>query len=85
MTGPLRNDQGEISGAKLVLLLACVLALAWSARDLLTGRELTEVHGAVIGVLLLVGLVNRISARGRFRVRFKDMEVESVDRDHGRD
>lgn len=85
MTGPLKNEQGEYSGAKLVLLLACVLSLAWSVRDLVTGRELTETHAAVLGVLLLVGLVNRMSARKRFRLRIKDMEVESDDRDRGRD
>ncbi|MDR2945913.1 MAG: hypothetical protein LBV79_04110 [Candidatus Adiutrix sp.] len=81
MTGPLKNDQGQISGAKSVLILACALAVIWLARDLWLGRELTEWHTALLGVLLLVGLVNRMSARGSFRVRIKDMEVES--RDHG--
>ena len=47
MTDLVKNDQGQISGAKLVLLL--------------------------------VGLVNRMSARGRFRLRLKDYEVETSD------
>ncbi|MDR2946316.1 MAG: hypothetical protein LBV79_06190 [Candidatus Adiutrix sp.] len=84
MTGPFRNGQGQVSGAKSVLLLACGLAVAWLGRDLLTGRELTEWHAALLGVLLLVGLVNRMSGRGYFRARFKDMEVESRDSDHGK-
>ena len=85
MTGPLKNDEGQISGAKLVLLLACGLAVAWLTRDLLTGRNLSEWHTALLGVLLVVGLVNRMSARGdmkRWRIRIKDMEVEGSDRGH---
>ena len=80
MTGPLKNDEGQISGAKAVLLLACGLAVAWLVRDLVAGHDLSEWHTALLGVLLLVGLVNRMSARGRFRIRVKDMEVESSDR-----
>lgn len=80
MTGPLKNDEGQLSGAKLVLVLACGLALAWLLRDLVQGRELTEWHTALGGILLVVGLVNRMSARGRFRLRFKDYEVEGGDR-----
>lgn len=77
MTGPLKNEQGEISGAKLVLLIACGLSVAWLLRDLVSREPLSEWHTALLGVLLVVGLVNRMSARGRFRVRVKDIEVES--------
>lgn len=85
MTGPLRNDEGQVSGAKLVLLLACALALAWLVRDLATGRELAETHTAVLGILLVVGLINRMSARGRFRLRLgrDGCEVESSRREEG--
>ena len=79
MTDLLLNDQGKVSGAKLLLLLACALAVAWLLRDLIDGRDLTEWHTAVLGVLLVVGLVNRLSARGRFRLRVKDYEVEASD------
>ncbi len=86
MTGPLRNDEGQLSGAKLVLLLACLLALAWLARDLVTGRDLAETHTAVLGIMLVVGLINRLSARGRFRLRLgrDGAEVEALHRDDGR-
>lgn len=77
MSSPLRNNQGHISGAKLVLVAACVLSLAWLARDLIVGRELTEWHTVLLGVLLVVGLINRMSARGHLRVRIKDVEVET--------
>ena len=76
MTGPLKNEEGQVSGAKLVLLTACALGALWLVRDLWLGRELTEWHTALLAVLLLVGLINRISARGRFRLRMKDYEVE---------
>lgn len=79
MTGPLTNKEGQFSGAKLVLILACGLAVAWLLRDLVQGRELTEWHTVLGGILLVVGLVNRMSARGRFRLRIKDCEVEGGD------
>lgn len=67
--GVLRNSEGGLSGAKLVLLTACLLAVAWLGRDLLTGRELGDSQTALLGLLLISGLINRISARGRFRLR----------------
>ena len=69
MSGLFSNQEGHLSGAKAVLWLACILALAWSIRDLYLGRELTETHTALLGVLLVVGLINRLSARRRFRLR----------------
>lgn len=79
MKGPIKNQEGEISGAKVVLLLACVLAVVWLIRDLVTNTSLSEWHTALLGILLIVGLVNRMSARGRFRLRIKDYEVEASD------
>ena len=79
MTDLVKNDQGQISGAKLVLLLVCALASAWLLRDLVGGRDLTEWHTSLLAALLLVGLINRMSARGRFRLRLKDYEVETSD------
>ena len=70
MTDLIKNDQGQISGAKLVLLLVCALASAWLLRDLVGGRDLTEWHTALFGALLLVGLLNRMSARGNFEFKF---------------
>ncbi len=86
MTGPLTNEEGRLSGAKLVLLLACALAVAWLVRDLWIGRELTEWHTALLGIMLVVGLVNRLSARGRFRLRLgrDGAELEGEDGPRGR-
>lgn len=67
MTGPLRNEQGTLSGTKLILFLACSLAAAWLVRDLITDRELTEWHTIVLSFLLTIGVANRMNAR---RVRF---------------
>lgn len=67
-----------------MLILACGLAVAWLLRDLCQGRELSEWHTALASILLVVGLVNRMSARGRFRLRIKDYEVEGGN-SHGRD
>ena len=69
MSGLHKNDEGQWSGAKLVLLAACVLAALWLLRDLFFDRPLSEWHTALLGVLLIIGLVNRISARSPFRVR----------------
>lgn len=79
MNEVVKNDQGRLSGAKLAFMLATILAAAWSARDLISGRELTETHAALLGLLLFTGLINRISARGRFRLRLgrDGAEVES--------
>ena len=85
MTGPLKNDQGEISGAKLVLLIACGLSVAWLLRDLVTGEGLTEWHTALLGVLLVVGLVNRMSARGSFRLKFGRDGAEVSANERGRE
>lgn len=75
---PFCNELGELSGAKGVLILACVLAAAFVIRELVTGAELTEATVGLIGILLFVGLINRMSARGSFRVRVNQMEVESL-------
>lgn len=69
MNGPFRNDEGLVSGAKTVLWLACALTVAWLLRDLLTGRDLSETHAALLGALLGLGLVNRLSARGHLKIR----------------
>lgn len=69
MTGPLKNREGRLSGAKTVLWLACALTVAWLLRDLLTGRDLSETHTALLGSLLAIGLVNRLSARGHLKIR----------------
>lgn len=84
MSGPWRNEEGRVSGAKLVLLTACALTVAWLVRDLLTGRELTETQAALLGMLLIIGLINRVSARGRFRLRLgrDGAEVESSGANH---
>ena len=66
---PLHNGQGRISGAKSVLWLACALCVAWLLRDLLTGRDLSETHAALLGSLLAIGLINRLSARGHLKIR----------------
>ena len=83
MPGLLRNEEGAVSGAKLALLAPCALALAWLVRDLCLGRELGEPHVALLGVMLVVGLVNRMSARGRFRMRLGrdggELEVNNDD------
>lgn len=63
MTGPLRNEQGYISGAKLILFIACFLAATWLVRDLITDRELTEWHTIILSFLLTIGVANRMSAR----------------------
>jgi len=79
MNEVVKNDQGQLSGAKLLLMTAMVLAVGWSARDLISGRELTETHAALLGLLLFTGLINRVSARGRFRLRLgrEGAEVET--------
>ena len=86
MTGPLKNEQNQVSGAKAVLLTACALTLAWLTRDLISGRELSETHTALLSVMLLVGLINRVSARGRFKLRLSrdggELEADNRDRDH---
>ncbi len=85
-SGLLTNGEGRLSGAKLVLLLPCALAVGWLARDLVGGRELSETHAALLGIMLVVGLVNRLSARGRFRLRLgrDGAEFEGEDGPHGR-
>ncbi|MDR2946339.1 MAG: hypothetical protein LBV79_06310 [Candidatus Adiutrix sp.] len=70
MTGPFRNDKGRLSGAKTLLWLGWSLTVAWLLRDLLMGRDLGETHAALLGALLALGLVNRLSARGHLKVRF---------------
>ncbi len=78
--GLCRNAEGKMSGAKLILLAACLLASAWLLRDLWAGKDLGEWHSVLLGALLAVGLFNRLSARGRLKLRFKDCEVEAEDR-----
>ena len=70
-TGPslFQNDEGRLSGAKSVLWLACGLCVAWLVRDLLTGRDLSETHAALLAALLVIGLINRLSARGHLKIR----------------
>lgn len=75
--GMLSNGCGCVSGAKIILMMSCLLATAFVVRDLVLDRELTEYTTGLIGLLLLVGLVNRMSARGSFRIRVHSMEVES--------
>ena len=86
MDGPFKNEQNQVSGAKGVLLAACLPPLGWLWRDLLTGRELSEAHAALMGLMLIVGLINRVSARGRFKVRLGrdggELEADNRDRDH---
>lgn len=81
MSGLFSNYEGRLSGAKAVLWLAFVLALAWSIRDLISNRELTETHAALLAVLLVVGLINRLSARRRFRLKLNrdGAELEAGD------
>ena len=79
----IKNQEGQVSGAKLILLVVCVLPAAWVIRDFFLWRELTENHIALMGILLIVGLVNRMSARKRFRIKVKDYEVETSDDDEG--
>lgn len=75
--GPVTNNQGQFSGAKIILWLSSGLALAWSIRDLVTNRDLDEWNAGLIAMLLIISLVNRISARSNFRVRLRDMEIET--------
>jgi hypothetical protein len=84
VTGPIKNEQGEISGAKLVLLIACGLSVAWLVRDLFSREPLSEWHAALLGVLLVVGLLNRVSARGRFRLRLGRDGAEVEASEHNR-
>ena len=65
----IKNADGHWSGAKFVLLLACFLCIVWQVREIWVGRDLNEHHTALLGILLVIGLLNRISARGQFRVR----------------
>lgn len=83
VSGPLSNEQGRLSGAKLIYLAATLLSLAWLIRDLLSGRELSETQTALLGILLITGLINRVSARGRFRLRLgrDGAEVEANGRE----
>ena len=69
-SGLFTNDEGRVSGAKIILLIPCLLAVVWLGRDLWQGRELTEVHAILFGILLLVGLFNRVSGRGQIRISF---------------
>jgi len=69
MRGPLKNDEGQLSGAKLVLLASSGVALGWLLRDLFFDRALSDGHVALMAALLVIGLLNRISARGHFKVR----------------
>lgn len=83
MSGPFKNEDGRVSGAKMILLTACGLTIAWLLRDLAVGRDLSEAHTVLLGMLLVVGLINRMSARGRFRLKFgrDGAEMES-DNEH---
>lgn len=77
--GITRNEHGEVSGSKVVLLFACFLSCLWLGRDLIFDRELADGHIVLLSILLIVGLVNRISGRGQFRIKLgKDgAEIES--------
>lgn len=78
--GLFKNNEGEYSGAKIVLMSACGLCVAWLGRDLILNNELTEWHTVLLGVLLIIGLVNRLSARGAFRLHIKNVgEIEVRD------
>ena len=79
MTGLFTNQERKISGAKLVLLMACALAAAWLLRDLVTNRELSEWHTVLLSFLLTIGAANRMSARKRL-LKF-DREGATID-DH---
>lgn len=77
MSNPLKNNEGEYSGAKSILLLSSVLAAVWAIRDLISNADLTESHVALIGLLLVTGLINRVSARGSFKLRLGHAEIET--------
>ena len=64
----LKNQEGVLSGGKVFLVLAVFLAASWIVRDLATGRDLTGDHAAVLAALLVIGLVNRLSSRGHFKL-----------------
>lgn len=83
--GMVRNEHGEISGSKLVLLFSCILSCLWLGRDLILQQGLTEQHTILLGVLLIVGLLNRISGRGQFRIKLgrDGAEIEARE-DHDR-
>ena len=73
-----KNDQGEWSGAKLFLLASYILAVAWLIRDLIMNHALNEYQTALLGILLVVGLINRIGARGfRLKLTKDGAEVET--------
>lgn len=67
--GLFRNEEGDLSGSRLTLYLACLLTAGWLIRDLIMSYELNEWHTVLFGILLLTGLVNRISGRGTFRFK----------------
>ena len=81
--GFLTNEQGQLLGAKVGLVLAVVLVAAWCIRDCGNGTPLTDHHVILLIGLLAVGLVNRMSARGQFRLKIgKDGgELECHDTD----
>jgi len=74
MSGFLTNKQGEFSGAKIVLLLACFLTAAWLLRDLINGTDINEWHSILLASLMSVGVANRITSRS------KESEYNEYDR-----
>jgi len=74
MSGFLTNKQGEFSGAKIVLLLACFLTAAWLLRDLINGTDINEWHSVLLASLMSVGVANRITSRT------KESEYNEYDR-----
>lgn len=68
-TGLFRNDEGDLSGSRITLYLTCLLTGGWLIRDLAMGQDLNEWHTVLFGILLTVGLINRISGRGTFRFK----------------
>lgn len=76
MSNPFTNDEGHLSGTKLILLLSAALAATWGIRDLINGKDLSEAHVALLGILLIIGLLNRVSARGSFRLKVGPNEIE---------
>jgi hypothetical protein len=79
--GPFLNEQGQLSGVKAIFVFAAVLAGAWLLRDLHAGRPLEQYQTALLTVLLVIGLINRIGARGfKLKLSQEGAEIETKGR-----